>query len=63
MSHIKHIISGAFIISGMGWSGLIQTSFTFDVLHVKKHVHERNHGSIPRPAFTKLMIWIYVGTK
>jgi hypothetical protein len=52
MSHIKHMINGAFITSSLGWSGLIQTDFTSDVLHVKTRVHQINHGSFPRPAFT-----------
>jgi hypothetical protein len=28
-------------------SGLIQTTFTSDVLHVKTRVHQINHGSFP----------------
>jgi len=28
-------------------SGLIQTAFTSDVLHVKTRVHQINHGSFP----------------
>ena len=35
-----------------GKSGLNQTSFTSDVLHLKQHVHQINHGSILWLAFT-----------
>ena len=52
MPHIKYMINGAFITMGLGWSRLIQTSFTSDVLHVKTCVHQINHDSFPRPAFT-----------
>jgi hypothetical protein len=50
------MINGAFITSGFGWSGLIQTSFNSDVLHVKRRVHQINHGSFPWPAFT-MALW------
>jgi hypothetical protein len=50
------MINGAFIASGLSWSGLIQTVFTSDVLHAKTRVHQINMVVFPGLHIINLLV-------